>query len=600
MIKVFSNNKPAYINKKYFEQCLAKMTAACNDQVDWPMPISITDFIDYILGNETVLNISFSTGIIRKKCGFYSFDEAKELIKQSFIISERIEKAIDESNNRKDLLNMIEDLAGILSELNSCSRIKVRTLIRRILSKMAFETIVLSDYDYDSLTITFYPEAIIEYCNTRHNIMEVYELEFLERIFNLSHYYSVEDENGRFSDIFMRHDYTSEVVKYSLSADFIDHYCEYYSVDFSTYVYNWRSPVVYSRAGHEYIDDSIHFSHIYEASIYDFDKALRIMFEDSNADYYFDDMTGESGTSMDIFYDIKNTYRYIKCNDKKINQKKLPFDKRVNYFEMFLKSTDLCLSTANDYILKIKRLLKKYYAVDDGNITTLDISILKKLIENLCEIENGNNLSALRKFYDFLLTLSTKNDFNGIKINESKFEEIKQYINKNLCNEFNDKVNKFDYLENQEFSNSNKFMMNFLVYPVEKDSKIGNKPLQFDDEMTFQDYVIQVMTEKGLSNTDVYGGENSVMKKQTLYKILNDPDFIPKKDTIIVICLRLQLSLDESIELLNKAGYTLSTAIIRDLIIRKLLEDQVYNIDYYNKVLVGFGFDVLLGTCSKK
>ena len=617
MIKILNTNKPIYLNEKKFNDWLDKMAHFCQNVY---VPVNITDFIKYVLNDDTILNIHFSNEIIRKKYGFYTLDDVKRLIKKAFIIPDYINKSIDECINKQQLINLIREVSGVIGEENSCSRKKVESKITYFVRNMIFDTIVLSDYDYDSLSITLYPEAINEFCNTSTNsLMEVYETEFLERIFNLSHYYFVENDKSKFSDIFKRHDYTSEVVKYSLSTNYMRNYCADYSIDYCEDFWDFSTPLTYPKSGADYISGGMgHFYKIYEASIEDFDKALRYIFEYSDiyADYDGDsELMDDPENPMNIFYDIKNYYTYLKSNSKKEDnvQKKLSIHTTVNYFELFLKETSLLPSTADDYVKRVKRLLKKYYDIDEENIKTLDKAILIKLIENLFELEEGNNLSALRKIYDFLLSDQNKVKYNNQcievvpksrkeqfeQIESSKIEEIKQYITKHLREEYDFEEFNDEYVQNMELNNYNESMNLFVVHPIKNNPIVGSKTLRFDDEQSFQDYVIEVMEQKGFSNSDVYGGKNSIMCKQTLLRVLNDADFIPKKDTVIVICLRLQLNLQDSIQLLNKAGYTLSTAITRDLIIRKLLSDQIYEIDYYNSILDAFGFDVLLGTCKK-
>ena len=51
-------------------------------------------------------------------------------------------------------------------------------------------------------------------------------------------------------------------------------------------------------------------------------------------------------------------------------------------------------------------------------------------------------------------------------------------------------------------------------------------------------------------------------------------NYQPKKDTAIQICIGLKLNLDKTIDLLSKAGFGLSAASERDLVIKYVKENE--------------------------
>ena len=50
---------------------------------------------------------------------------------------------------------------------------------------------------------------------------------------------------------------------------------------------------------------------------------------------------------------------------------------------------------------------------------------------------------------------------------------------------------------------------------------------------------------------------------------------IPAKNSLLAICITLDMSLEEIEKVLFKAGYVLSNSIILDVIIKKLLKDKI-------------------------
>ena len=93
---------------------------------------------------------------------------------------------------------------------------------------------------------------------------------------------------------------------------------------------------------------------------------------------------------------------------------------------------------------------------------------------------------------------------------------------------------------------------------------------------TWQQSLFDIISEKKLDEVEVY--KNACLTKQTFSKIRNDSDYHPDKDTAIRVCLGLKLELDDALDLLSKAGYTLSKSLERDLVIRYFFENEIYDI----------------------
>ena len=93
---------------------------------------------------------------------------------------------------------------------------------------------------------------------------------------------------------------------------------------------------------------------------------------------------------------------------------------------------------------------------------------------------------------------------------------------------------------------------------------------------TWQQSLFDIINEKKLDEVEVY--KNACLTKQTFSKIRNDCDYHPDKDTAIRVCLGLKLELDDALDLLSKAGYTLSKSLERDLVIRYFFEKEIYDI----------------------
>lgn len=79
---------------------------------------------------------------------------------------------------------------------------------------------------------------------------------------------------------------------------------------------------------------------------------------------------------------------------------------------------------------------------------------------------------------------------------------------------------------------------------------------------------------------------------------------IPAKNSLLAICITLDMSLEEIEKVLFKAGYVLSNSIILDVIIKKLLKDEKIKLKgdrliYINNILFELKLPLLM-TREKK
>ena len=91
---------------------------------------------------------------------------------------------------------------------------------------------------------------------------------------------------------------------------------------------------------------------------------------------------------------------------------------------------------------------------------------------------------------------------------------------------------------------------------------------------------------KNLDDDRVY--ENANLSQYQWAEIINDKDYTPGKHTVVSIALALHLNMDETIDLLQAAGFDLSRDHVFDLIIEYSINNEFYDVLEINEILSEF------------
>ena len=108
---------------------------------------------------------------------------------------------------------------------------------------------------------------------------------------------------------------------------------------------------------------------------------------------------------------------------------------------------------------------------------------------------------------------------------------------------------------------------------------------------TFQDKLFEMIKANNLDEVEIYKKGN--ISRQLFSKIKSEKDYHPTKNTVFSLAIGMELSIDETSVLLEKAGYAFSSAIKSDLIVKYFIEHRIYNIFAINEALDKYGFKTL-------
>lgn len=117
---------------------------------------------------------------------------------------------------------------------------------------------------------------------------------------------------------------------------------------------------------------------------------------------------------------------------------------------------------------------------------------------------------------------------------------------------------------------------------------------------TFSEKLVELVEEKSNGKpSKIYKKGN--LGKDVYYKINKNAKHHPTKETVLAFAVALELNIEETDDLLCRAGYSLSPCIPFDIIVQHFIVHKVYNVYKINLVLFKYGYDgkQLLGGSMK-
>ena len=177
-------------------------------------------------------------------------------------------------------------------------------------------------------------------------------------------------------------------------------------------------------------------------------------------------------------------------------------------------------------------------------------------------------------------------DKKTYRISEKLYNDVAAYIDDNYIDENFER----DRRRMQGYSvRKSDFKAAAYFYEEEKTS-LEDMLSKMDDN--FAVTLLKLIDLKGMNDVECYKKAN--VSKQTWYKIMNEKDYKPSKNTVLAFAIALKLTLEETKHLLSTVGFALSKSNKFDIIIEYFIINGIYDIFVINETL--FKFDqVCLG-----
>ena len=181
-------------------------------------------------------------------------------------------------------------------------------------------------------------------------------------------------------------------------------------------------------------------------------------------------------------------------------------------------------------------------------------------------------------------------DRDAYRLSEKLFRKVASFIDENFVDRYAQTRPSPRFMEAERNIAPNCGATECIPAPCCAPSK-APRPFSLADilkqeDAGFTENLLSRIDSTGKKDSEVY--KRAGLTKQHFSKIRNNPHYKPTTATAFALAIALELDLEETRDLIGRAGYALTNSSKFDLIVRYYIEQQIYNIVEINIALYEF------------
>jgi len=179
-------------------------------------------------------------------------------------------------------------------------------------------------------------------------------------------------------------------------------------------------------------------------------------------------------------------------------------------------------------------------------------------------------------------------DRKAYQISSKLFSDIAEYIDDHYVDEHTDshrdRLRRWSCLEKTSAA-SGDFVPEYMAAPC---APMGGSldDLLVELDAGFSETLLKLIDRTGKKDSEIYKKAN--VDRKLFSKIKNNPHYEPSKTTAIAFAIALELDLEETKDLIARAGFALSHSSKFDVIIEYFILQKKYDVFEINEALFAF------------